>query len=65
MGLVVQALPLEDTVMVQLVKITLAENIKVEMILMIRSRDGECGRRDFRCRSAGGSRRDGSNRRRG
>ena len=54
MGLVVQALPLEDAVMVRVVDLILAETIKIKMILMIRGRDGECGRRDFRCRCADG-----------
>jgi hypothetical protein len=64
--LVEQALPLEDAMVVKVVEIISAENVEIEMILAVRGRDGECGRRDFGRRCAGGrSRRDGRNRRRG
>ena len=43
----------------------LAENVEIQMVLRVRGRDGECGRRDAWCRRGGGRRRDGRNRRRG
>jgi len=69
--LIEQALPLEDAVVVEMVEIILAENVEIEMILIemvlpVRGRDGECGRRDSWRRCADGrSRRDVRNRRRG
>ena len=71
MVLIEQALPLEDAVVVKAVEMILAENVEIEMVLIemvlpVRGRDGECGRRDSWRRCAGGrSRRDGRNRHRG